>query len=129
VSAVASTNRRGFLSAGIALAAAAPVATATAVNFYGPGLRAQWDAAMARAENAKRAYLNDPDRADELCDAWSDAESDLMGIPAPDLQALRWKLDHFMLDHNGVYHASYSVDFLRQTIADYQRLMPVQGRA
>lgn len=118
------SDRRGFLSAGAALAAVAPIAAAGAVNIYGPGLRAQWDAALARAENAKRVCLNSSGDTDELSDAWADAEADLMEMPAPDLHALRWKLDHFMLDHGGLSHASYSVDYLRQTIKDYQRLLP-----
>lgn len=83
------SDRRGFLSAGIALAAAAPVAAA--VNIYGPGLRAQWDAAMrdcikAKAEADAQNYLNGSG------DALVKAEGVLLDMPAPDLRAVEWKL-------------------------------------
>ncbi|WP_371432421.1 hypothetical protein [Novosphingobium sp.] len=85
------SDRRGFLSAGAALAAAAPIAAAGAVNIYGPGLRAQWDAAMracaeAKANAVAQNYLNGTG------DVLAQAESVLLDMPAPDHRAVEWKM-------------------------------------
>lgn len=85
------SDRRGFLSAGAALAAAAPIAAVGAVNIYGPGLRAQWDAAMrtcteAKANAVAQNYVNGTG------DMLAQAESVLLDMPAPDYRAVEWKM-------------------------------------
>lgn len=65
------------------------------------------------------------DKAEALGDALADAQGVLMAIPAPDLSALRWKLDH--LTNRGEGWDSWSDDYVRQVNADIARLLP-EGR-
>lgn len=65
------------------------------------------------------------DRIDELCTADADAECELMNMPAPHRAALRWKLDRIFEPDGETLETmpAWSGDFIRQTIADYQRLL------
>ena len=51
----------------------------------------------------------------------SDAEAALMDLPAPDLAALRWKLDQ-TLRIDGDSTPCWSAEYVRQTVADFRRL-------
>ena len=63
------------------------------------------------------------DAADKLCDAMAAAEGDLMATPAPDLAALRFKLEKLLaIDEGGT--DAWSADYVRQTIEDMRRLLP-----
>lgn len=65
------------------------------------------------------------DKAEAFGDALSEAQGVLMAIPAPDLRALRWKIDH--LTYRGESWDSWSDDYVRQVNADIVRLMPEAG--
>lgn len=56
------------------------------------------------------------DHRDRICSEFTDIAAELMATPAPDLAALRWKLDW-------TGDASYEDDFLAQMRADMDRLM------
>lgn len=115
------TNRRDFLSAAVAVGA---ISSVPAAAFAAPTTsRARWDAAMAQMIAANSAYEASEDEPNGLCDAWADAERRLMDMPAPDRAALRWKLDHIFGDNDGEWQAQYSVGYVRQTVADYRRLL------
>lgn len=60
-----------------------------------------------------------------LSEADSKALDKVMRMPAPDLAALRWKLDYLTTD--GESWDGWSESFTRQTYADIARLLP-QGR-
>lgn len=56
------------------------------------------------------------DHRDELCSTFVEFAGELMATPAPDLAALRWKLDH-------TADATYTDEYLAQMRADMDRLM------
>lgn len=60
---------------------------------------------------------------DRLTDVFSDAQTALMEMPAPNKAALRWKLDKLLDDGDDISTASWSMDYARQTIADYRRIL------
>ena len=135
-------TRRTFLSASAALGAVAAIpATALAMPSA-----AQWDATMRRYLDAKAAtdrYLEQvwrpaynrrspgthsladriENEAERLSDAEHAAHDMLIGMPAPNRAAVRWKLDYLLgTDHDG-YNSAWSESYIRQTIADYRRLL------
>lgn len=61
-------------------------------------------------------------RAEELGDAICEAEQAVMLLPAPDLAALRTKLD--IVTDGGKEWAGYSLDYTAQLRADIARLLP-----
>lgn len=63
------------------------------------------------------------DEQERLCDAYCNAQTELMGMPAPDRAALRWKLDLLLEPDADGSTGSWSRDYIRQTVADYQRLL------
>lgn len=65
------------------------------------------------------------DRSEALANAYSDADTALMNTPAPDLAALRWKLERFR-DDDGDLDA-WTSKFVAQTYADLARLIPAAG--
>lgn len=62
------------------------------------------------------------DRAERFGDEICDAASRLMEMPAPDLAALRWKLDH--LTDQGQKWDCWSDDYTSMVRADIARLLP-----
>jgi hypothetical protein len=56
------------------------------------------------------------DHRERICDEFTDIAAELMATPAPDLAALRWKLDW-------TADAEYTDEFLAQMRADMDRLM------
>lgn len=72
------------------------------------------------------------DEHDRLIDVMCAAEEVVLATPAPDLAALRWKLDKlFVLDHSGFDPAGstpcWSAPYVHQTMLDIVRLLP-EGR-
>ena len=65
----------------------------------------------------------DDEEAERLGEALAEAEGALMELPAPDRVALRWKLDKLFEPEAGDSTPCWSMDYVRQTIADYQRLL------
>lgn len=95
---------------------------------------ARWNAAMARFDAAKAAADECNRRADAgdasalaqldgLADAESDRRWDVINTPAPDLAALRWKLDYVLEGDKEGYTQSLNLAHLRQLPADMARLM------
>ena len=62
------------------------------------------------------------DRYDELSHRIADAEGKLMATPAPDRQALLWKLEKLLeVDHGST--APWSEEYVEQTKSDMRRLL------
>lgn len=69
------------------------------------------------------------EKAERLGDALADAQRRLLDMPAPDLAALRWKLDRVLAlehadDEDGGNIPAWSHSYVRQTLADIARLLP-----
>lgn len=62
------------------------------------------------------------DRAEEIGNRLADAAETLMAMPAPDLAALRWKID-YLTDGNQRWDG-WDGDYAKATLADIIRLMP-----
>jgi hypothetical protein len=82
-----------------------------------------------RAYRAERERINRKYRYEQLsaenerlCDVFADAERALMNMPAPHLQALRWKLDQVIVIENGEM-TSWTTQWVAQTQRDIQRLL------
>jgi len=66
------------------------------------------------------------DESDRLDDIENGAETALMDMPAPDLPALRWKLDRiFDLHDDGMQ--PWTVKYVGQAMSDYARLLGEAG--
>ncbi|MBY6015125.1 hypothetical protein KUV75_09465 [Qipengyuania gaetbuli] len=61
--------------------------------------------------------------ADRLCNEACAAEDALMEMPAPDLAALRFKLEKLLAADDGSTDG-WSADYVRQTQEDIRRLLP-----
>ena len=59
---------------------------------------------------------------DRLCDVFVDKQDVLMKMPAPDHEALRWKLDKILENSHGSTTA-WSWEYAVQTVEDYRRLL------
>ncbi|MBB3862225.1 hypothetical protein GGQ88_003523 [Novosphingobium hassiacum] len=86
-----------------------------------------WQIAMqhflqAEAEYQRVAPLGDVAAQDDACNAYSDARWDLIRMGAPDLPALRWKLDYILEGSNGSLDP-YGLDHLTQIKRDIAALM------
>lgn len=139
-------SRRNILG-GCVLAALAGAAVPAGAAFADvPKIgRQEWNAAMARYQAARaradhyeenvyrvaeriadleggRVSPHIGNEDDRLRDLESDADQALMNMPAPDLQALRWKLDRALTIEDGTL-AEWGERYLRQTIADVARLL------
>ena len=130
-------TRRGALSAIAMTSAAVAAATspAAAVALPNPD-RAAWDLAMrqhlalkSEYEGAWAAWKATPpaNRADgtymdDLSDAYSEAQNKLMRLPAPDLTALRWKLESILEDDGSGSTAGFSSEYVAPIFADVRRL-------
>lgn len=94
-------------------------------------MRALVDAADARdavIRSIRDRYGMDDldDRSDDLGDRMAAAQSAIMDLPAPDLPALRWKLDHLTEEarDEGGSMACYGHEYVAQALRDVARLMP-----
>ena len=76
----------------------------------------------AEARHDRESGMEEADeRWEELGKRVNEAESALMHMPAPDLAALRWKLDQaLMIEGDSI--CPWSADYVRQTVADFRRL-------
>jgi hypothetical protein len=102
-----------------------------------PGLREHYaiKRELVKAADEREAAMlaiNDQfgmDEADERWEALGEAtcaaRDALMDMPAPDLGALRWKLEQ-LPDPDGDMPA-WTADFVRQTFADVTRLLPAES--
>ncbi|MBT2133968.1 hypothetical protein KK137_06440 [Croceibacterium sp. LX-88] len=64
------------------------------------------------------------DEMERLQDVRCDLEDALVAMPAPDGEALLWKLDHLLADRNGDGCVSaWSLEFVAQTVADCRRIL------
>lgn len=91
------SNRRQFLSASAAIAAA--TAVAVPVNVYAANPRHQWDAAMARleaAEIAARPWDDELSPPEHISRESYRAYRAVFDMPAPDRAALRYKLEELL---------------------------------
>jgi hypothetical protein len=106
-------------------------------------MSAEWEAAMKpyrmaklRADNEWEAFKSLPDdhagrevygeNADQSGEEESAAHTALFDMPAPDVVPLLWDLDHvitFESDQDGEYMIAWSRSYVRQTIADYHRML------
>lgn len=77
--------------------------------------RTTWDALIARFEVVDRVPL--PDDDDSLIDEAGDLIEQIMTMPAPDADAVRWKLDYILAAVNG-YTGGYCAEFVAQTVAE-----------
>lgn len=66
------------------------------------------------------------DHSEALTDRMMEALDTLLEMPAPDLAALRWKLDQFM-PNDGHGSSAWDAGYLAQTLADIARLLPPAG--
>ena len=64
------------------------------------------------------------DESERLGDRLADAASTLMSAPAPDLAALRWKLDYMHAEDGSESTPAWSMHFVAQALADIARLLP-----
>lgn len=63
------------------------------------------------------------DEYERLSEAYCAEMGALMALPAPDLPALKWKLDHIIEPGSSGSTPSWSRDYVLQTTSDYQRLL------
>lgn len=99
----------------------------SAQQLTSPDLSGNWQAGMnhflkAEAEYKRIADLGDDVAQDEACNAYSDARWDLIKMPAPNLPALRWKLDYILEGSHGSLDP-YDLGELVQINRDIARLM------
>lgn len=97
----------------------------------------EWQRDLAQAADERdaaiqrlRASFNMDDadeKAEQLGEAVAEAQRVLMATPAPDLAALRWKLDYALADDSTESTPAWSMDFIAQMLADIARLLP-EGR-
>ena len=89
---------------------------------------AMWAERFVAMEDANERYQvslgkTDPE-LDSASDRYVDARDALMQTPAPNLAALRWKLDELLnADDMDEGTPSWDASFVAQTIADYHRLL------
>lgn len=81
--------------------------------------KAAWDALIARlaeVEAQESVVDDDIDEAGDLIEK-------IMAMPAPNADAVRWKLDYVLDTKDGSFSDSYAPSYLEQTIADYRRFL------
>ena len=131
------TDRRSLFAGTAAAAVAATIPAPVSASS-----RSAWDTAMARYRAASAAHasyakaVHDPvmhrgtipdhiaERMDALGCELSDAEDDLLDLPAPHEAALRWKIEFVMKDEGDGFLSPWSKGAVKQTLADAARLLP-----
>lgn len=121
---MAATNRRQILTGAAAYAAGAAIVAggaALASEAKGATLeRAAWDAAMRDLEREiARTAVDD---SNEQADAEYDARNRLLQMPAPDADALAWKIEYFFSPDREGYIESFAHSYVKQTLVDAVRL-------
>jgi hypothetical protein len=77
----------------------------------------------AEAQHNRESGMGEADeRWGKLAEANCEAQRMLMDMPAPDLAALGWKLARLRDDDGGL--VAWEADYIRQTFADIDRLLP-----
>lgn len=80
-----------------------------------------WRKAVGAVEN-QVGWVIAQDEWSDAATAWADADHDLLNTPAPDLEALAWKVEHLLEvsnDETSAWHAAY----LGTTLEDVRRLL------
>jgi hypothetical protein len=83
--------------------------------------RARWDALIA--EFAAVNAVKGDDTTDDIINRAGELIEEIMATPAPDAEAVRWKLDYLLDPFNQGYTGSYSAEYTAQTVDDYRRLL------
>jgi hypothetical protein len=83
-----------------------------------------WDALIERFETIEA----DPDVTEENINEAGDLVCRIMAMPAPDADAVRWKLDWLLADGKE-YTDSYANSYVAQTIADYRHFLSGEARS
>lgn len=145
----APANRRAWEHALAKLQAADGEHEAYVANFFDPAHRAEqafeeahgviqrlpdgswnpgfWDARRKLEAEHGTAHMipeHIGERADALGEAVGKAQQEVLETPAPDLAALRYKLDYLLGDDSTDSTPAWSADFVAQTLADIARLLP-----
>lgn len=84
------------------------------------------EVAEGKAANDLPGWGAAVERLEDLGDKAHDARWSLMAMPAPDLPALRWKLEH-LLELEGDSVAPWSAEAIADTVADMRRLIVEAG--
>lgn len=94
------------------------------------GVKDRWPDGRAHVARLREQHPDQfvPDELDNRLEKFgteiSDAEWELMSMPAPDEQALAWKFDHILgVGSKQDSTPSWSREYVAQTIADYRRLL------
>lgn len=77
---------------------------------------------QCRANDERHGIDAIGERHDAECNAMCDLESELMGMPAPDLQAVAWKLAIILAPNDDGHTGSFHVDYVQPVLADVRRL-------
>lgn len=80
--------------------------------------------AQLQAVKDRHGYDAAMNKADQLGEANHDATWALFEIPAPDLAALRWKIDHLFGASEDCEVEPWSAEVMKTFLADVRRLMP-----
>jgi hypothetical protein len=86
--------------------------------------RERWNALVAEFD-AVNAIKGD-DITDEIIERAGDLIGEIMDMPAPDTESVRWKLDYLLDPSDGSEPGAYSREYLAQTVADYRRFLADQ---
>lgn len=121
---MAATNRRQLLTGAAAYAAgAAIVAGGAALAGEAKGATVgprEWEKAMrAYKRECARSKLDD---SNEQADAEWEASNRLLQMPAPDAEALAWKIEYFFSPDREGYIESFAHSYVKQTLVDAVRL-------
>ena len=126
-------SRRALLGTVAAIGAAATVPTLSAAT----SSRAEWDAAIRHHDEAQRAAQASDDHFNSLTtkgkqDYWDEndrigeahvaAIDRVLATPAPDVEALRWKLEYFLEPSSPHSTPSWSKEYVWPLIEDARRL-------
>lgn len=119
------TPTRRALFGAIALTAAAPVAALVPLANAAPS-RTAWDSTFARYSEAL-AKANRDSEEDQLWDEEHEQWCVLMMLPAPDPQALMWKLDYLFNSPEDGYGDGWAMKIINVVKADVRRLTGMEA--
>lgn len=86
--------------------------------------RARWLAEKPHTDGSRDASEVDHavQRSNDAADASAEALSRLLNIPAPDADALAWKIQHLFQPDHGDFAGAFAFSYIKQTLADAVRL-------
>lgn len=99
-------------------------AEATACEEAHVRARARWLAEKPSTDANREAYGVDIaiQRSNEADDAAAEALTQLLNTPAPDADALAWKIHYLFDPEHGNFAGAFNHDYIKQTLADAVRL-------